>query len=470
MGCGSSSVNEGLSSLSNGKNESVAGLHEQPLKTTESFYKQKDKPILDVNSIVDSLVIVEEPSLSSKGVPSNNLKKDSFLVIKSDDEGSSKKEKPAPAHHINVAEIQVENLPSIPETPTYASQGVDDNVLESPTSTIGDIATFENLRTLRDAHNAHRGESMDDRKLQALFTVFDDDEDREVEISRSLYLHARNSSNHHNESMNLPRVASNRSNHNASMNSDSMNTDLDNKSPPKTSPYAKPPSPAAVNRRKITSPLKPASSKPSLTPSASLRAAGTLDDFADDMEDTQPAPTLATPPKSDAAGGRSPMASSQFITPTLRHVEVNGGKSSAHKVTPPGSKVKSIASATPSPMPKRGFLTQVGGENGASTSAAATSPKGAGGKPLTPSKAYHVLEGGMLYQIDSTTLTPPFSIDNRTLSLRRASLKVGEGGLVELEAEGGSRVSFQVKSEEEREQWVEALKQHIEFSDQTSSE
>ncbi|RYH29432.1 hypothetical protein EON65_08535 [archaeon] len=221
MGCGSSSVQGGLSSLSNNANESVPALHEQPLKTTESFYKQKDKPILDVNSIVDSLVIVEEPSLSSKSASftvhnnNGNVKKDNFIVISN--EGSFKKENPAPNHRIEIAEIQVENLPVVPETPNYGNHvGVDENIIDSPTSTIGDMATFENLRTLRDVHNAHCGESMDDKKLQALFTVFDDDEDREVEISRSLYIHARNNSNanHHNESMELPRVASTRSSHN----------------------------------------------------------------------------------------------------------------------------------------------------------------------------------------------------------------------------------------------------------------
>lgn len=324
-------------------------------------------------------------------------------------------------------------LSTPPPSQLIISPGSDDgrntsqmSILESPVN-----PTVENLQTLRDTQNAHCGKSMDDRRLKAFVaTAFDEDEDEEEEtvVSRTLYIKAKSTDREavHNKTQDCVTVINNLS------SPPVMSTEIDSTS----APVKKPPSPAAgVDRKRVGSKISPV--KRLMTPKpaiAGMRPSG-LNDFDMDDDDT----------KAQQKSLQIDVPSSAMQSPT------------ATLLTP----THNSSSRSPPPESKRGFLVQCADTERASTS---------------PTKAYHVLDNGTLYQVDSVkkVASSPFGMmDNRAIELRNASLNVrdnaidiitDESGQGQTSPSGRRVVSFEFKNQYEREAWVDALKQHIEYS------
>lgn len=298
--------------------------------------------------------------------------------------------------------------------------------MESPDAGFNQVG---HLTSLRDAHNAHAGTSMDDRKLkQFLVPTFGEDEESE-EMTRSVYIKAKAMDSTPTPVPTpvlapVPAVAA-------------IAVPVPSTHSAPTTPMEVTPrkaSPAAVERKRIAAPISPMQR---LTPKPSLSVpSGGLDDFSMDDDDM----------KHSSSAGLRPV-------PNTRHV--------ALPVTPKSPKADPRADGPSSPVPasKRGFLRQSSQD----------------GECSTPGKAYHVLDNGMLYQIDTVSRSPasmPFGVDNRSLSLKNASLAVHDSR-IDIIAEDqphhlGKRVmSFEVQDEAQRALWVDALRQHIEFSDIT---
>jgi hypothetical protein len=307
-----------------------------------------------------------------------------------------------------------------------------DDVIKEPNVALWDSLE---LRALRDGKNVSRAEqSMDDHKLRELFRVFGDDDDKHANIpqlSNATSMSDINTSSNNVIITNVEQVKVI-----GSPNTESENCD-------RKTPIRSPLSPITTGRKKVGLPITP-----SLRSSVamSIQPHGSLNDFIDDGEPATPT--------TDSNNRRSTSISSL-------------DRKSPQKV----NNDENPSCFSLSPAAKRGFLKQVDSE-----------------MVSTPSRAYHVLDNGTLYQVDARTCGGILSMGNRAISLRHASLTVHDDVIDVISDEvtevmtatpvgvispssaghGQLKVSFEVKDEAQREQWVDALKQHIEFSETTT--
>lgn len=124
------------------------------------------------------------------------------------------------------------------------------------------------------------------------------------------------------------------------------------------------------------------------------------------------------------------------------------------------------------PAIKKGFLMQTAGSispfsppnspslnNGSSSS---SSSKGSRNR-------YHVLDAGVLFHLDSHSSTPPFTFDRRGgVDLKDRTLFVRPDGVLELSKDNSESaedvVSLCFKGEDERKEWIGAIKEHLIFA------
>lgn len=107
------------------------------------------------------------------------------------------------------------------------------------------------------------------------------------------------------------------------------------------------------------------------------------------------------------------------------------------------------------PPPKRGFLVHT--KSGRMQVSEDTALRRATSKFFT-------LDKGILSYMDSTSKTPPISLDNREVLLRNAQVIVRGSTLDICTEQDGDIISLEVKSFQERDDWVDAINQHIEFT------
>eukprot|EP01038_Epipyxis_sp_PR26KG_P014744 gene14744-19818_t len=187
----------------------------------------------------------------------------------------------------------------------------------------------------------------------------------------------------------------------------------------------------------------------------------------------------------------------------------NKGLKPTPQIKSPSSVPITTKHNTDKPTPKKGFLIKANEDiiindnniNNYNMITPKTSPTASpninnhSNKKLTPnsttssaSKQFFTLNNGVLSYIDSTSITPPFSIDQKELNLKGLSVDIHDDTLHLFEVNnspfitednndddnndidynrrsisGDNRLSLVIKNEKEREEWAKAIKEHIQY-------